>query len=138
MSEKIIAAVKGIILNDGKALIIKREDNDEVAAGTWELPGGKIEFGENLESALIREAKEETGIDIDVERLFYACTFLTSPTRQVVILAYLCNTKEKNVSLSEEHSEFMWASKAQLKEYLTSEILSDFDKYNVFSLENLR
>jgi 8-oxo-dGTP diphosphatase len=40
------------------------------AAGQWSLPGGKVEFGERLEAAVIREIREETGIDIDgLERI---------------------------------------------------------------------
>lgn len=138
MEQKIIVAVKGIVLNNGRVLMVKRSNNDEVDPGTWEMPGGKIEFGEFLEPALIREVKEEAGIDITVEKLLYACTFKTDEKRQVVILAYLCRSRDKDVKLSPEHTDYMWASKSELESNLLPSILSDFEKNNILSLVELQ
>lgn len=55
MRNKIVVVVKGIIFFNNKVLIIKRNERDEIDPGTWENFGGKIEFGEDLEYALIRE-----------------------------------------------------------------------------------
>lgn len=138
MENKIVVAVKGlIIVNGGRVLIVKRADNDEVGAGTWECVGGKIEFGEELEAALIREIKEEVGLNVTVEKLLFATTFKTDPTRQVVILTYLCRSEVADVRLSMEHLEFLWANKDQLKQLLNQGILEDFEKNNVFSLPEL-
>ncbi|CAM3935348.1 MULTISPECIES: NUDIX domain-containing protein [Paenibacillus] len=76
MENKIIVVVKGVIAKNGKALIVKRSSTEEVDAGSWETVGGKIEFGEVLEEALIREVKEEIGIEVNVEKLLFATTFL--------------------------------------------------------------
>ena len=137
LEKKIVVAVKGIVVNKGRTLIVKRSDNDEFGADTWECVGGKIEFGEGLEAALIREIKEEVGLDVTVEKLLYAATFKTDPTRQVVILTYLCRSEEADIKLSLEHSEFIWATKYQLKQLLNIDILEDFEKNNVFSLPEL-
>ncbi len=133
----IVVAIKGLILNKGKILIIKRAYDDEVSPGDWECVGGKIEFGEDLETALIREINEEVGLSITVEKLLYATTFKTNPTRQVVIITYLCRSDEDTVILSDEHVEYKWATKDQLKEFLIPEILSDFEKNNIFSIKEL-
>ena len=127
-----MVAVKGIIINNNKILIVKRSDEDEVVAGTWETPGGKIEFGEKLEAALIREVKEEVGLDVSVGANIYSATFMSSPDRQVVIITYLCKTQQQQVTLSEEHSDFLWADKEELKSHLLPGILEDFDKNNVW------
>lgn len=133
---KMVVAVKGLILHKGKVLVIKRADQDDVGAGTWECVGGKVDFGENLEDALIRETKEEVGLDIIVERILYATTFKTDPTRQVFILTYLCRCEESsNVLLSSEHSDYKWSTFKQLKTLLPVSILEDFEKHHVFSLE---
>lgn len=137
MDNKMVVAVKGIIVKDGRVLIVKRANNDEIGAGTWECVGGKIEFGEELETALIREIKEEVGLNVTVEKLIFATTFKTSPTRQVVILTYLCRSEATDVTLSVEHFEYLWATKDQLKQLLHSGILKDFEKNNVFSIEEL-
>jgi 8-oxo-dGTP diphosphatase len=137
MEREIIIALKGIVVYKGKVLIIKRSDYDEAFAGIWEIPGGRLQFDEELESALIREVKEEAGIEITIEKLYYAYTFMTSPTRQFVILTYLCKTEQDNVTLSNEHTEYLWASKAELKQNLWPTILSYFEKNNVFSLKGL-
>ena len=130
----IVPVVKGIVRFRDKYLIIKRDDKDEIGAGTWEFPGGKIEFGESPENALIREAKEETGLDISINKLLYAATFMTNPLRQVIILAYQCSALHDKIELSFEHSDYLWACKKQLEEKLADGILADMNKYNVFDI----
>lgn len=134
---KIVVALKGVIVNNGKVLIVQRIKNDGVGGGTWECAGGKMEFGEALEDALLREIKEEVNLDVIVEKLLYATTFKTDLTRQVVILTYLCSSSNQKVILSEEHADYEWANKAQLRLRLPQEILNDFEKNNVFSLDVL-
>jgi 8-oxo-dGTP diphosphatase len=136
-ANKFVVAVKGLILHQGKVLIVQRANDDEIGGGTWELVGGKIEFGEDLETALVREIKEEVGLDVTVDKILYATTFKTDPTRQVVILTYLCRSNSRDVVLSKEHIDYRWSTKEQLRLLLTPEIISDFEKNNVFSLEEL-
>ncbi len=129
-----VIAVKGVIINEGRVLIVKRSEDDEVGGGTWECVGGKIDFGEGLEDALVREIKEEVGLDVNVKQILYATTFKTNPTRQVVILTYLCTSSNHEVVLSSEHSDYRWVTKDQLKSYLPIDIIRDFENNNVFSL----
>ena len=134
---KTVVVVKGVIVNEGKVLIVKRADDDEIGGGTWECVGGKIDFGENLETALVREITEEVGLTVTIHNILFATTFKTAPTRQVVILTYLCRSKDKNIVLSREHTDYQWSTKEQLKSLLVPEIVIDFEKNNVFSLEEL-
>ena len=57
-------AVIVAVIDDGKVLLTKREDFE-----VWCLPGGGVEEGESLAEAGIREAKEETGLDVELTRL---------------------------------------------------------------------
>lgn len=57
--------VAAIIVMDDKILLVRHEKNDRTY---WLLPGGGVEFGETLEQALVRELKEETNLDIVVDR----------------------------------------------------------------------
>jgi len=62
--ERPIAGVGGVILIDGKVLLIRRRF--EPNAGRWSLPGGTLEVGETLQEGTAREMKEETGLDVEV------------------------------------------------------------------------
>jgi ADP-ribose pyrophosphatase YjhB (NUDIX family) len=57
-------AVIVAIIDDGRVLLTKREDFE-----VWCLPGGGVEEGESLSEGAIREAKEETGLDVELIRL---------------------------------------------------------------------
>ncbi|MFL9594405.1 NUDIX domain-containing protein, partial [Aeromonas schubertii] len=72
--------VKGVIFHNGKVLIVQRAKTNRIGHGKWECAGGKIEFGEDLEAALRREVKEETGLEITVGKVLYATTFKNSPS----------------------------------------------------------
>ena len=56
-----------IIELDGSVLLIERRNPPE----GWALPGGFVDYGETLESAAVREAKEETGLDVELLRQFH-------------------------------------------------------------------
>ncbi len=60
----------GVLVEDGKILIVKQRVDDSRG---WSLPGGKLEHEETLEEALIREMKEETGLDVSVAEMLYVC-----------------------------------------------------------------
>ena len=62
--------VTGVVVEDGRILLLN-QDTD--AGRSWSLPGGKLEAGETLAQALVREMKEETGLDVEPGRLLYVC-----------------------------------------------------------------
>lgn len=60
--------VTGVLIEDGQLLLVRQK---VTAKRRWSLPGGRVEAGESLETAMIREMKEETGLDVAVEHLLY-------------------------------------------------------------------
>ena len=59
--------VDGVIIKNGKILLVKRRN--EPFKGKWALPGGFVEYGETVEKAVLREVKEETGMDAKIKKL---------------------------------------------------------------------
>jgi mutator protein MutT len=95
-------AQKAFILKDNRLLLIKKSENDPYQANKWEVPGGRIEFGESLTTHIKREVKEEVGIDIEIGDPFDVWTwFINTPKKiQVIAVARICIAKSVNIDLS--------------------------------------
>ncbi len=59
-----IEVVKALIKKNEKYLLFKRHSDSKFFPGLWDFPGGKIEPGEDVTEALVKESKEETSLDI--------------------------------------------------------------------------
>lgn len=111
-----------VINNDGKVLLVKREREwHKEAHGKWELPGGKVDFGETPAEACVRETKEESGFDVETKRLIpeIISSFWEHPDRisQQILLCYICNLKGGNVSLDDPGvSDVKWFEIEKAKE----------------------
>lgn len=102
-------SVKGVLLDRGRVLLA-RNDRSE-----WELPGGRLEPGEDLATAVRREFAEETGLDVHVGRLLHAATFEVVAGRHVVVIAYACATaKTAELRVSSEHEALAYHDVGEL------------------------
>lgn len=110
--------------NDGEILILKRHPMSKTDPEMWELPGGKVENGEEFTTALIREIKEETNLDCEIGDFYEAVQNNYSHKRTLQLMMYLDNV-EGNIKISEEHTEFMWANTDKIR---TLEISSSLKK----------
>ena len=77
-----------VVVEAGNILLVKRKF--EPRAGLWTLPAGFVESGERVDECAVREAKEETNIDVSVRRLFNVYSALDDPRAAVVLVLYLC------------------------------------------------
>lgn len=112
-----IQSVVGIIKDQyGRVLILKRVSTDRAFPGKWDLPGGKVDKGESLQEAIVREVKEETGLDVTVSK--YAGVYegaLSTRDRRYIIHTFelILLPQKKTVALSFEHEDFLWVFKDQ-------------------------
>jgi len=133
MTETIVCAKSFIIFNR-RVLLVRRSNYETSGKGDWDIPGGTLEFGETLLECLNREIKEETGLTVRVDKLLYAISPVVSPTTQLIGLTYTSHADTDEVVLSHEHSEFLWATKKQLKERLTIKTMDDYTSNSVFNI----
>ena len=90
----VLVAACALVDSDGRVLLAQRPEGRSMA-GLWEFPGGKVEAGERPEDALIRELKEELGIDVS-ERCLAPLTFASHSYEQFHLLMplYVCRVWE--------------------------------------------
>ncbi|MGQ4913028.1 MAG: NUDIX hydrolase [Candidatus Thorarchaeota archaeon] len=80
----------GAIVVGRKGILLARRDKDP-GKGLWSFPGGGIELGETQEEAVIREVREETGVDCEVLSLVSTADLITTDSSGAVKFHYLLN-----------------------------------------------
>lgn len=97
MAEKIRPRVRvaGILIEDGRILLIEHTKNDKKY---WLVPGGGVDWGESASAALIREFKEETSLDIEVEKFLFISETIAPDRQKHVINLYFKIKKVENSS----------------------------------------
>jgi 8-oxo-dGTP pyrophosphatase MutT (NUDIX family) len=103
-------SVKAVLVEDGRACLLLNERDQ------WELPGGRLERGESPEQCLLREVREEVGLDAVIERLVDARAFVPAPGKEVFVLVYRCRLAAPGVPvLSGEHRQGGWFNVAEME-----------------------
>jgi 8-oxo-dGTP diphosphatase len=89
-------------IGDGRVLLCRNH------RGEWELPGGRPDHGERMEDCVVREVREETGLDVTVDRLLGVHPLEVIPGTWVDVIAYHCllpaNTEHVTLHTSSEHT----------------------------------
>ena len=110
--------VVGVVVDEqGRLLLGKRKSRERQWNGQWELLGGKIHHGETPEEAVIRELREEAGIEVLPTRLLGSFTSvwdLGNEKIHVLILGYSCELMAGTPKPSSAHHELSWFSRDQL------------------------
>ena len=109
--------VKAVIL-DGqqRCLLVRRSAFNRSFVGCWEWPGGKVDEGEDFATALLREAREETGLEVQITGLAGA-TLYEMPALHMVLLCMEASIVSGELRLSEEHDDFAWVPLSELPQW---------------------
>ena len=112
----VLVSAVALIDADGRVLISKRPEG-KTMAGLWEFPGGKVEEKETPEDALIRELKEELGLDI-AESCLAALSFASHAYTDFHLLLplFVCRVW-KGVPEPKERQEIRWVRPMRLGDY---------------------
>lgn len=110
-------AVKAVIWNEGKFLILKRSKQHIAEPDLWEFPGGGLELGEKHEEALVREISEETGLDASVVRPLSVWDAKRKDGTQVLGVTFLCHLNSGTLLLSDEHEDYAWIHPNDIESY---------------------
>ncbi len=129
--------VKALIINDNRILILKTNPEELKGDKTvhWDLPGGRVKKGDDIETTLRKEVKEELGIE-DIEIVGHFDSFISNlkiPTDNgyvgLALIVYICKIKnDSKIKLSFEHTEYKWASIDEAKKLLIYKYPESFIK----------
>lgn len=113
-NQKCIEVSAGLIFRGGKLLITQRHTAAHLG-GLWEFPGGKREANETFEQCLMRELREELGIEVEVGNLLESLTH-SYPEKTVVLKFFRCRLK-KHEPRPLGCLNLKWITPAELREY---------------------
>jgi 8-oxo-dGTP diphosphatase len=111
--------VGGVLVRGGKVLLIRR--GKEPLRGRWVVPGGTVEPGETLQQALVREMREETGLEVAPEGLLTVLDAIHRDGGRLVyhyvILDYLCRYVSGEASAGSDAEALAWAGPDELDDF---------------------
>jgi len=119
-------SVRAIINHDGKALLLKRANGRPSILGQYELPGGKVAYGEQPEDTLRRYLHDDTGQHIKSAQLFDAVTYIDHDDRgiQYAVVVYLVTlvSDGRPIKLSGNYSKYIWQSVSNIQQYQLTDL----------------
>jgi ADP-ribose pyrophosphatase YjhB (NUDIX family) len=115
-----VVGVGAVIIKEGKIALIKR--GNEPARGKWTIPGGLVELGESPEKAVIRETKEESGLDVDNPSLMDVVSNVDLDEKgkvkyHYVIIDYLVHVKKGTAHAASDAVELRWVPFDEVEGY---------------------
>lgn len=129
---KHIIAVGGVVENGMDEILLVKTHRG------WEYPGGQVENGENLVAALIREIEEESGIIVNVNRIFWIGSNTSTsegyngyeqiPTK--LCMSFICKAIGGSLRTSDETSDVRWVKKHEVADYITNKLI--YDRFKIY------
>lgn len=113
-------AVRAIIHKDERTLLLRRASGRETILGKYELPGGKIDYGEQPEDAIGRYLKDEAGVTIRRAQLFDVLSYIDHDNRdtQYIFILYLVSLdhSDAKITLSTNYDHYLWEKMSEIQQ----------------------
>jgi 8-oxo-dGTP diphosphatase len=110
-----LVGVGAVIVHEGRVLLVQR--GHEPLKGRWSIPGGLIEIGEMLHEAVVREVREETGLEIEPVELVELLDRIHREGDRVryhyVIADYLCRVVGGTLKAADDADAVRWVERAE-------------------------
>jgi len=111
--------VGAVVIRDGRVLLIRR--GKEPLRGRWLVPGGTVELGETLEEAVVREVREETGLEVAPREVLTVFDRIDRQEARVlyhyVIVDYLCDYRSGEPRAGSDAEAIALVSREELAAY---------------------
>lgn len=133
-----LVGVGAAIINDGKILLARR--GSEPGRNKWSIPGGLVELGESVRDTVVREVKEESGLDVEVHSLIDVVDNLELDKMgkwryHFVIIDYIVSLKGGSLRAASDVLEVRWVPLEEAEDYDLTQALRDFFHRNMEALQ---
>lgn len=113
-------SVRAIIRQGDKTLLLRRANGRPTILGQYELPGGKLAYGEQPEDALRRYLHDDAGLHMQTGQLFDAVTYIDRDDRdiQYAVIVYLVGLADghHDIELSQNYDKYAWKNVSELQQ----------------------
>lgn len=119
---RFLVNVLGIVYNPKTKMILigKRENDPNIKELSWSFPGGRPGYELNLEDYLRSEIKVKTGLEVKVDKIFFAKTY--PEKREFLSIYYLCEVSGGSEQAGEKFTEIKWVKPTEVKNYFTTSL----------------
>lgn len=119
--------IDAIILNEDRTKIVLIKRGSKAYYGMWGLVSGKVDWNEEIKETVVREVKEETGLNVEVEKFTgkYYDKIGRHPTKTMICLPHVCKVVDGELKASDDALEAKWFP---LKEVKNMELAFDHKK----------
>jgi ADP-ribose pyrophosphatase YjhB (NUDIX family) len=113
-----------VVIDGDRVLLVRRAN--EPRKGEWSLPGGAVEVGETIDTAIAREVREETGLDVDVGPVVEVLDRIRldsdgRPRFHYVLVEFVCRPIGGVLACGSDADAAIWVGAAELSQYGVSE-----------------
>jgi 8-oxo-dGTP diphosphatase len=135
-----VVGVGAVLICDGKILLEKRKG--EPGKGKWSIPGGLVELGERLDQAVIREVKEETGLDVEKPEHFDVVDNMIRDENgeikyHFVMIDYFVKVKGGTLKAASDAEELRWTTLDEAEKHDLTRTFREFLNRNREKLKKL-